>query len=162
MEFRILGPLEVRADGRAVEISGARRRALLAVLALQANRPVSMERLASALWGEDAPPGAIKAVQVSVSRLRRALGEEGVLETTPAGYRLAVAPGALDLERFERAVAGYDYAGLGLGLYIARELADANGAALELLPKSPGAHFRLTMKRALTPTPTTPTQAVRP
>jgi len=41
--------------------------------------------------------------------------------------------------------------GTGLGLYIARELADANGAALELLPKSPGAMFRLTFKRALTP-----------
>ena len=41
--------------------------------------------------------------------------------------------------------------GTGLGLYIARELADANGAALELLPKSPGAIFRLTFKRALTP-----------
>jgi two-component system sensor histidine kinase PilS (NtrC family) len=38
--------------------------------------------------------------------------------------------------------------GTGLGLYIARELADANGAALELLPKGPGAHFRLTLKRA--------------
>jgi DNA-binding SARP family transcriptional activator len=66
MEFRILGPLEVRDDGRAVEISGAKRRALLAVLALQANRPVSTERLAAALWGEDAPPGVVKAVQVSV------------------------------------------------------------------------------------------------
>lgn len=42
--------------------------------------------------------------------------------------------------------------GTGLGLYIARELADANGGALELLPKSPGAHFRMTLKRALTPT----------
>jgi two-component system, NtrC family, sensor histidine kinase PilS len=42
--------------------------------------------------------------------------------------------------------------GTGLGLYIARELADANGAALELLPKSPGAAFRITFKRALTPT----------
>ena len=41
--------------------------------------------------------------------------------------------------------------GTGLGLYIARELADANGAALELLPKGPGAHFRLTMKRAMPP-----------
>src|SRR5438552_1315492 len=41
--------------------------------------------------------------------------------------------------------------GTGLGLYIARELADANGAALELLPKGPGAHFRITMKRALNP-----------
>ena len=39
--------------------------------------------------------------------------------------------------------------GTGLGLYIARELADANGAALELLPRGPGAHFRMTMKRAL-------------
>jgi len=41
--------------------------------------------------------------------------------------------------------------GTGLGLYIARELADANGAALELLAKGPGAHFRMTLKRALTP-----------
>jgi len=43
--------------------------------------------------------------------------------------------------------------GTGLGLYIARELADANGAALELLAKGPGAHFRITMKRALSPVP---------
>ena len=41
--------------------------------------------------------------------------------------------------------------GTGLGLYIARELADANGAALELLPGDPGAHFRMTMKRAFHP-----------
>jgi two-component system sensor histidine kinase PilS (NtrC family) len=41
--------------------------------------------------------------------------------------------------------------GTGLGLYIARELADANGAALELLPKGPGANFRMTLKRATTP-----------
>jgi two-component system sensor histidine kinase PilS (NtrC family) len=41
--------------------------------------------------------------------------------------------------------------GTGLGLYIARELCDANGAALELLPKTPGATFRVTFKRALTP-----------
>jgi two-component system sensor histidine kinase PilS (NtrC family) len=41
--------------------------------------------------------------------------------------------------------------GTGLGLYIARELADANGAALELLPKSPGAQFRITLKRAVNP-----------
>ena len=41
--------------------------------------------------------------------------------------------------------------GTGLGLYIARELADANGAALELLPRGPGAYFRMTMKRAFNP-----------
>ena len=38
--------------------------------------------------------------------------------------------------------------GTGLGLYVARELADANGAALDLLPKGPGAHFRMTLRRA--------------
>jgi predicted ATPase/DNA-binding SARP family transcriptional activator len=123
MEFKILGPLEVRANGRAVEISGAKRRALLAVLVLQANRPVSMERLAGALWGEDAPPGVIKAVQVQVSRLRRTFDDDGVLETTPAGYRLVVGPGELDLERFERALASGRQA-LAVG--------DADGAA-ELL-----------------------------
>jgi len=39
--------------------------------------------------------------------------------------------------------------GTGLGLYVARELADANGATLDLLPKSPGAHFRITLRRAV-------------
>jgi len=34
--------------------------------------------------------------------------------------------------------------GTGLGLYIARELAEANGAALELEDNAPGAHFVLT------------------
>src|SRR4051794_2230885 len=105
MEFRILGPLEMRANGRAMEISGAKRRALLAVLVLQANQSVSTERLALALWGQDAPPGAVKAVQVQVSRLRRTLGETGVLETTPVGYRLVAGAGELDLERFERGLA---------------------------------------------------------
>jgi predicted ATPase/DNA-binding SARP family transcriptional activator len=105
MEFRILGPLEVRADGRAVALAGAKPRALLAVLVLHANQPVSAERLALALWGEDAPAGAVKTVQVHVSRLRKALGDPDVLATTPAGYRLRVRPGELDAERFERLVA---------------------------------------------------------
>ena len=55
MEFSILGPLEVRADGRAVALGGVKPRAVLAVLVLHANEPVSAERLALALWGEDAP-----------------------------------------------------------------------------------------------------------
>jgi DNA-binding SARP family transcriptional activator len=74
MEFGILGPLEVRADGRAVALGGAKPRALLAMLLTHANQSVSAERVALALWGEDAPAGAIKTVQVHVSRLRKALG----------------------------------------------------------------------------------------
>jgi DNA-binding SARP family transcriptional activator len=102
MEFRILGSLEVRADDGPVALGGAKLRAVLAVLLLHANEPVSAERLAVALWGEDAPGGAIKTIHVHVSRLRRALGEVDVLVTTSAGYQLRVAPGELDAERFEQ------------------------------------------------------------
>src|SRR3954453_20643114 len=105
MEFGILGPLEVRANGRRVGLGGARTRAVFAVLALHANQPVSAERLAVSLWGEDAPPSAIKTVQVYVARLRKALEDPDVLVSTPAGYRLRVRPGELDAERFERQVA---------------------------------------------------------
>ena len=64
MEFRILGPLEVRAGGHAVTVPGAKPRAVLAVLLLHANRPVGAERIAQALWGEEAPAAAANTVQV--------------------------------------------------------------------------------------------------
>ena len=103
MEFRILGPLAVHGDSGAIDVPGRKRRAVLAVLLLHANEPVSPERLAVALWGEDAPASAVKNVHVLISRLRKALGDE-LVETTPAGYRLHVKPGELDVERFERLV----------------------------------------------------------
>jgi DNA-binding SARP family transcriptional activator/WD40 repeat protein len=107
MRYGILGPLEVITDdGGAVVPSGVKARALLAVLLLHANEPMSAERLAVALWGEDAPAGSIKTVQVHVSRLRKALGDGAVIETTPAGYCLRVGPGELDAERFDRLVDG--------------------------------------------------------
>src|SRR5829696_7293242 len=105
MDFQILGPLEVRIDRGAVGLGGLKPRAVLAVLLLHANEPVSAERLAVGLWGEDAPAGAVKTVQVHVSRLRKALGNPEALTTTPAGYRLRVRPGELDAERFARGVA---------------------------------------------------------
>src|SRR3954464_15029497 len=104
MEFRILGPLEVRRDSGAVALGGSRPKALLAVLLLHANESVSAERLALALWGDDAPAGAVKTVQVHVSRLRKLLGDEKLLVTTPAGYCLHVGPDELDLARFGRLV----------------------------------------------------------
>ena len=105
MDISILGPLEVHADDRAVPLGGVKPRALVAMLALHANQPVSAEHLARGLWGDDAPAGAVKTVQVHVSRLRKALGDPDVLTTTPAGYRLRVRPGELDAERFEELVA---------------------------------------------------------
>src|SRR5215207_913099 len=101
MEFRILGPLEVRRDGGPVALGGRKPRALLAVLLLRANEPVSAERLAGALWGEDAPPAAVGTARVHVSRLRKALGDDAALSKTAAGYRLRVRPGELDADRFE-------------------------------------------------------------
>lgn len=104
MEFRVLGPLEVRGEHGPVALGGSKLRGTLAFLLLHANEPVSAERLAVALWGEEAPARAIKTVQVYVSRLRQALGDSGVVVTTPAGYRLCVQPDELDTQRFERLV----------------------------------------------------------
>jgi predicted ATPase/DNA-binding SARP family transcriptional activator len=101
MEFRILGPLEVRTSARAIALGGEKRRALLALLVLRANEPVSAERLAVALWGEDAAGEAVKTVRVHVSRIRAALDDPDALATTPAGYRLRVGAGELDADRFE-------------------------------------------------------------
>ena len=102
MEFSILGPLEVRADDRAVALRGVTPRALLTVLLLRANQSVSTEQLALSLWGDDAPPGSVKTVQVHISRLRKSLGDPAALVTTAGGYQLRVRPGELDVEHFER------------------------------------------------------------
>ena len=104
MKFRILGPLEVTDSRGVVRLGGAKPRALLAALLVNANRPVSAERLANALWGEDAPSATVRTVRVHVSRLRKALGDGDVLATTPVGYRLRVRPGELDADRFRELV----------------------------------------------------------
>lgn len=101
MEFRILGPLEALVGNRSIALGGEKRRALLAMLVLHANEPVSAERLAVALWGEDAGVEAIRTIRVHVSRTRAALREPDVLVTEPSGYRLRVGPGELDADRFE-------------------------------------------------------------
>jgi DNA-binding SARP family transcriptional activator len=99
MEFRVLGPLEVLSDGRALDLGGAKVRALLALLLLDANRVVARERLIDGLWDEEPPETAQKALQVYVSNLRKLLGSERV-ETTAPGYRLRVAADEFDLTRF--------------------------------------------------------------
>ncbi len=105
MEFNILGPLEVRGTDGSIPLGGAKPRAVLAVLLLNPNEPVSAERLALALWGEDAPAGSVKTVQVHVSRLRKSLGDGDAVTRTAAGYRLRVRRGERDVERFDELVA---------------------------------------------------------
>jgi DNA-binding SARP family transcriptional activator len=101
MEFRILGPLEVRGDAGAVALGGAKQRALLALLLLNANQVVSSDRLIDALWEEGPPATARKALQLYVSHLRKLLGRERLC-TEAAGYVLRVGAEELDLARFER------------------------------------------------------------
>ncbi|MDP4510775.1 BTAD domain-containing putative transcriptional regulator [Nonomuraea turcica] len=104
MQFGILGPLSVRSpDGDAVAVGGARPRALLAMLLLDAGRTVSVERLIDGQYGDDPPAGAANAVQAQVSRLRRRL-PTGLIEFHGAGYRLAVDREDVDAHRFERLV----------------------------------------------------------
>src|SRR3954463_7972675 len=106
MEFAILGPLRVSGPGGAIELRAPKQRALLAMLLLSyREEAVSSGRLIDVLWDEDPPPTANKALQVHVSQLRRALGPENPIVTRPAGYALELAPGQLDLERFETLVA---------------------------------------------------------
>ena len=79
MDFRILGPLEVLDDGQAVPIGGTKQRALLALLLLHRNETLTTDRLIDELWGGRPEPTAVKALQVCVSRLRRALAGEAEL-----------------------------------------------------------------------------------
>src|SRR5262245_20575235 len=104
MEFRILGPLDVRNGDQAVELAGGKQRALLALLILNANETVSTDRIVEELWGERSPQTAPKVIQNHVSQLRRVLGD-GLLVTEGSGYRLSIEPGTLDVDRFEELLA---------------------------------------------------------
>ena len=102
MEFRILGPLEVRDGERVLPLGGVKRRAVLAVLLLDANRVVSVEGLVDRVWGDSPPPSALASLQNHLGRLRRELGDR--LVRRPPGYLLRVADGERDLDRFQRLV----------------------------------------------------------
>lgn len=112
MRIGVLGPLELVVDDGAVPVSGRRLRIVLAVLALDAPRPVSVERLADIVWDGDPPAGARNALQTLVSRARRMLGEAGVadpsarLSQSPAGYSLAMARSAWARSASARCVTG--------------------------------------------------------
>jgi DNA-binding SARP family transcriptional activator len=104
MQFRVLGPLEVLRDGRAVDVRGSKRRSVLALLVLHANEVVRRDRLIEELWGERVPANAAGALQNHVSRLRKDLGAD-VVVTKPWGYVLRAESDEIDLEVFEALVA---------------------------------------------------------
>jgi DNA-binding SARP family transcriptional activator len=109
VEFRILGPIEVRDDDRVVPLGAGRQRALLALLLLHANKTVSRDRLIDALWGERPPNTAVTALQGHVSGLRKLLEPDRASEdvyrvilTRGSGYEIRLQREQLDLGVFER------------------------------------------------------------
>jgi DNA-binding SARP family transcriptional activator len=102
VEFRILGPLEVRDGERVLPLGGARRRAVLARLLLDANRVVSVNELVDGVWGDEPPSSALASLQNHLARLRQELGDR--LVTRAPGYLLRLADDELDLDRFLRLV----------------------------------------------------------
>jgi DNA-binding SARP family transcriptional activator len=102
MRIGILGPLEVVAGGRVVEVEGARLRALLIRLALDAGRVATVDTLSQSLWPEGGPGDPAHALQSLMSRLRRALPDGSLVRSVQGGYSLDLPPEAIDVLRFER------------------------------------------------------------
>src|SRR6516165_1190896 len=105
----VLGPLRVWRGETVVDLGPVQQRVVLAVLALQAGRPVGRQQMINAVWGGDQPRNAVNLVQRHVSGLRRGLEPErpghapsSLLTWIDEGYLLTLPAGALDLDEFER------------------------------------------------------------
>lgn len=126
IRFGVLGPLEIWAGNRQVQIGARRMQVILAMLLLEPGRVIVRERLVDAVWGDNPPTTARTQIQICMSGLRRRLGGLGapdLITTHPAGYALSVPEEAVDLLRFRRMIA--------LGRERARRL-DALGSVTHL------------------------------
>lgn len=107
MRFRILGPFEVL--GTAGHLSLAPRpRVVLAMLLLQSNEVVDVQRLVDAVWGSTPPSTAKEQIHICVSTIRRTLatgGQPDFVVTRPSGYSIQCTAEELDLLAFNRLVA---------------------------------------------------------
>ncbi|MFI6100172.1 BTAD domain-containing putative transcriptional regulator [Lentzea sp. NPDC051213] len=102
VEFRVLGAVEMDADGRQVEVGPPRRRCVLAALLVDAGRSVPVEHLVDRVWGERPPPSARATLASHITRLRQLPGC-GCLSRRSGGYVLDTED--VDLHRFRRLVA---------------------------------------------------------
>jgi DNA-binding SARP family transcriptional activator/tetratricopeptide (TPR) repeat protein len=104
VEFRVLGPLEVLAGDRRIDLGGSRQQIVLACLILEANRVVPIARLIDAIYGNDVPSTARVQTQICISALRRLFALHGrpeAIVTRSKGYVLQMEHGALDLHHFD-------------------------------------------------------------
>ena len=133
MDVRLLGPLEAEVDGVSVVPSAGKPRQLFALLALNADRVLTVPVLMEEIWGEAIPRSAATTLQTYVLQLRRRISAatgghaRGVLVTRPGGYLLEVQPGQIDVDDFDR-LAGAGRAAADRG--DARAASDLFGRAL--------------------------------
>ena len=100
IEFQLLGATEARRDGEPVPLSGARRRALVARLLLDADRVVRADALIEDVWDGSPRPAAMATLQSHISQLRKVLGDR--LQSQAAGYVLRTDSVIVDAAEFER------------------------------------------------------------
>lgn len=100
VEFEVLGRVRLRRADCDAASPGGLQGLLLAMLLAHANQPVSVDRLVEAMWGPSSDARAAHRLQMHVLRLRRTLGQDAEVAFGPGGYRLSLAPAALDAERF--------------------------------------------------------------
>jgi DNA-binding SARP family transcriptional activator/tetratricopeptide (TPR) repeat protein len=101
VDLRVLGPVEAWAAGTPLDLGSRKQRLVLAVLLLEANRLVPVDRLVDLVWESAPPPSARGTVQVLVSRLRAAFRQGGPeIAGQGSGYLLRVDPAAVDVHRF--------------------------------------------------------------
>ena len=103
--FGVLGPLQMISNSTLVPLGPAKQRAVLAMLVINRNRPVSVDALMTAVWDESPVPAARTSIQSHISNLRRMLREAGadpvqVLASAPPGYQLRVPDADCDAGRF--------------------------------------------------------------
>ena len=105
LEIGVLGPMFIRVEGVEVSVTAPKARAVLGLLAVRSGAVVTHEALRSALWGEEPPPSASKALQGYISTLRRVL-PSGIIGTESDGYLASIPTNAVDAHHFEGLVAG--------------------------------------------------------
>jgi DNA-binding SARP family transcriptional activator/tetratricopeptide (TPR) repeat protein len=102
MQVRLLGPVDVVADGEPRLVSGLRRKAVLAALALHHGEAVSTGELVEVVWGDAAPPTAGKTLQNHVSYLRTIMRSKTAIRAVPPGYVLDLGDDGTDVQVAER------------------------------------------------------------
>jgi len=130
MEFRVLGPLDIRLAGETLALGGGKQRAVLAVLLLRAEEVVSVQRLIDEVWGDEPPPSAAHTLESYISRLRQLFREDGPrVIRKGAGYALELGDATLDAREF---VSMQEQATIAAAMDGPAEVVELTGGALAM------------------------------